>query len=359
MLSDDYRDFEQRVAAAIGVLNAAHGQLIALVAELMEADHWRGGGVRSPEHWLTVRAGVSHATARRLVTVARRRAELPAVMGALTEGVLTLDHAHVVAQFAPAYSDHQVAGIAEHATVSQLRSLLSRYRFAEPVAPQCAVDLERAPGGTQAELSEAEDVAVAAGSMSSWHDEHGRFHLAVEAPADDGALIKQSLDHARDVLFHDPPRGAARVTSYDALLAVCARSFASGQQPRDQARRDRFGVYLHLDTSGRGWLDGGRPVPPSLLKKITCDGAVRPVWQTEGVAVSVGRAQRVAPPHTRRLVIDRDGGCRFPGCGATGHLEAAPPAALGRRRADRHDQLDRVVPAPPRRAPSRRLQCER
>jgi hypothetical protein len=39
------------------------------------------------------------------------------------------------------------------------------------------------------------------------------------------------------------------------------------------------------------------------------------------VPVSVGRSLRIVPERTRRLVLDRDRGCRFPGCVATAHLE--------------------------------------
>jgi len=35
----------------------------------------------------------------------------------------------------------------------------------------------------------------------------------------------------------------------------------------------------------------------------------------------VGRAQRIVPIRTRRLVEDRDRGCRYPGCAATAHLQ--------------------------------------
>ena len=49
-------------------------------------------------------------------------------------------------------------------------------------------------------------------------------------------------------------------------------------------------------------------------------GTVQPVWQRAGVPVSVGRALRIVPERTRRLVLDRDRGCRS-GCVARAHLE--------------------------------------
>ena len=79
-------------------------------------------------------------------------------------------------------------------------------------------------------------------------------------------------------------------------------------------------MYVHLDT-GLGWLTGRPCLPRHIVNRLTCDAKLRPVWHTDGVPVSVGRAQRTVPRHTRRLVLDRDRGCRFPGCGSTGHLE--------------------------------------
>jgi hypothetical protein len=48
---------------------------------------------------------------------------------------------------------------------------------------------------------------------------------------------------------------------------------------------------------------------------------VHPLWHSHGKPVNVGRALRIVPMRTRRLVLDRDRVCRFPGCTATGYLE--------------------------------------
>jgi len=57
------------------------------------------------------------------------------------------------------------------------------------------------------------------------------------------------------------------------------------------------------------------------MRKLTCDGTLKPVWTQDAKPVSVGRSMRIVPERTRRLIEDRDGGCRFPGCGVTGFLE--------------------------------------
>jgi len=79
------------------------------------------------------------------------------------------------------------------------------------------------------------------------------------------------------------------------------------------ARRARYRVQVHLDTTG-GWLTGSPRLPKHVVDGLTCDGTLTPVWETDGHPVNVGRTHRVVPHRTRVLVLDRDRGCRFPGC---------------------------------------------
>ena len=107
------------------------------------------------------------------------------------------------------------------------------------------------------------------------------------------------------------------MTGAGALLEVCGRSLGSVESV---SRRDSFRVYVHLDVEG-GWLNGRPRLPGHLVAKLTCEGTLQPLWERAGVPVSVGRALRIVPDRTRRLVLDRDRGCRFPGCVATAHLQ--------------------------------------
>ncbi len=117
-----------------GELNRWHAELVALTGRLVEEELWGGGGFRSPEHWLTVRAGLSPARAQDVVLVARRRGELPTVSRQLAGGVISIDQAVVVAKYAPASYEASVGGFTPLATVTQLRRSLTRYAFADPAA---------------------------------------------------------------------------------------------------------------------------------------------------------------------------------------------------------------------------------
>ncbi|UIJ34729.1 HNH endonuclease signature motif containing protein [Allobranchiibius sp. GilTou73] len=305
------------VGVICGRLNAAHADLIDLVADLVRTESWAIGGIRSPEHWLTCFAGVSPATARDLVRIATRSVELPALSREVHSGRLSLGQAAVVAAHTPTGYDETVVDLAVHATVPQLRRALVKYDFATTTDE---ADTPPAP-------PDPFSVAAQPAELSMWFD-HDRFHLSYSAPADIGALVQQALAEAKDALFlaaagtstptDDPP--GRRVRMADAMAHLATRSLHVGTT--DVAgRADKFRIYLHLDTTGQGWLTTRGALPPHLLRKWTCDGLVQPVWETGGTPVNVGRAHRIVPRRTRRLVEDRDRGCAYPGCLAIHHLE--------------------------------------
>ncbi|MBO1765576.1 HNH endonuclease signature motif containing protein [Allobranchiibius sp. GilTou38] len=301
------------VRAICGRLNAAHADLIDLVTDLVREESWAIGGIRSPEHWLTCFAGVSPATARDLVRIATRSVELPALSREVHTGRLSLGQAAVVAAHTPVGYDQAVVDLAVHATVPQLRRALVKYDFSDqpdtdsPTPPPDPFSIAAQP----AELS--------------MHYDHDRFHLTYSAPADIGALVEQALIEAKNALFlatntTDTKDDGRRVRLADAMAHLATRSLHAGTT-EIAGRAEKFRIYLHLDTSGQGWLTKRGALPPHLLRKWTCDGLVQPVWETGGTPVNVGRTHRIVPRRTRRLIEDRDRGCAYPGCAAVHHLE--------------------------------------
>ena len=312
------RDPLAEIGLICGRLNAAHADLIALVTDLVEHDSWAISGIRSLEHWLTCFAGVSPATARDLVRIATRSGELPALSREVHSGRLSLGQAAVVAAHTPVGYDESVVELAVHATVPQLRRALVKYDFTTTDQP----DTAPAPPAIAAQPAEL-----------SMHYDPDRFHLSYSAPADIGALVEQALIEARDALFlattgeqSNPDQAAAdqaprpRVRMADAMAHLATRSLHVGTT-EVAGRADKFRIYLHLDTTGQGWLTKRGALPGHLLRKWTCDGTVQPVWETDGTPVNVGRTQRFVPRRTRRLIEDRDRGCAYPGCLTIHHLE--------------------------------------
>src|SRR6476469_532016 len=117
------------VASLAADLHDAHARLVDFVAAVLADGSWQAAGLRSPEHWLMLRAGLSRGQAAAVLLVARRASELPATAAALREGRISLDQAAVVARHTPAAYDESVAQFAEHASVTQLQRSVARYNF--------------------------------------------------------------------------------------------------------------------------------------------------------------------------------------------------------------------------------------
>jgi hypothetical protein len=288
------------VAEVCGIINAAEARLVAVISKVLDEGLWVGHGILSPEHWVAWQCGVSAGRARQLVTIARRRDELPAHAALLDAGEITVDQAAVVAKYAPAEKDAEIAAQTTQMTVSQLSRILSAYKFSDEPEPDKPVEEHRTMGfGT----------------------DDRRWWLRAEAPLDEGAAIEAALVAARDRLFNDAttPEDRNAIDWIDALLLVCERSQREGAAERPDS--DRHKVLWHLDCESDD--DGetlrlqahlGSVLPDRLRRYLLCDATVTPVLRIDGVPVSVGRAQHIVPDRTRRLVEHRDGGCRVPGC---------------------------------------------
>jgi hypothetical protein len=317
-------ELETELAVVCGGLNQLSARLVTLAAGALESEAWAGAGIRSPEHWLVLRAGLSPGRARQVVLMARRATALPVVMGQFASGLLSVDQVAVVARHAPSHVEASVAELAVSASVPQLSRVLSRYAFDPPTGeepdPEATGEPGRdgesaaEPGAASTEPPLDDGGRAAAPAELSMTTREGRFELRFSAPADAGALVQAAVAEAKDALF---AAGVPQVTWADALVEICQRSLAGVTSP---GRRDSFRVYVHLDADG-GWLNGAPRLPGHLVRKLTCEGTMQPLWERAGVPVSVGRALRIVPERTRRLVLDRDRGCRFPGCSATSHLQ--------------------------------------
>jgi len=78
------------------------------------------------------------------------------------------------------------------------------------------------------------------------------------------------------------------------------------------------------DDAGEGdcQLQDGPTLPPETARRLACDaGIVRLVENAEGLPLDVGRKTRSIPPALKRALKARDGGCSFPGCDSTRHVE--------------------------------------
>lgn len=309
----DVSALEAEIAELVGVINAANGQLVALVGDALSADLWKQWGIHSPAHWLGWQAGLTPAHAEGIVQLAARRAELPTAVAALRGGEISLDAAVAIGRRAPAGYDQSTTEFARVATMGQLNRCLAKHRYdpeTEKARPQPREDTR---------------------SFTSGIDDRGwwcKGRLAV----DEGAAIDQAVRTARDdryrALDADRPADAPapQVSLADGLLAVAEAALAHGAAAHPGS--DRYLVHLHLDATptaddptGVLSLHLGPPLPAALQSLLLCDATLRPVFEAHGAPISVGRTSRTVNQRTRRAIEHRDRGCRVPGCGRTFGLD--------------------------------------
>jgi hypothetical protein len=287
------RDLEERLKVVCGHLNAAHAQLVDVVAEVIEQDAWSGIGVRSPKHWLTWQAGIDPATADKVLRLAAAKLTHPAVTAVFDDGRLSLDQA-AVAVTAPVHVDATMAELAPLSTVAQLRI---EVRAATPPADPA----ERA---TPTE------------SVATWFDRDGRYHLRAELDADRGRVLDGALREARDRLFSD---GQHTVTTADALVDVAERALAAVLLDRQNLYR--INVFIDPTADLLATWGDGFPVPESIRRLLTCDGTITPTFVAQGRPFSVAPTIKGIPDRIRRLVLARDRKCRVPWCHNTRRLD--------------------------------------
>ena len=290
----DWHTASMAVGSLSGQVAQLHAQLVATTAQIIADDAWVGDGIRSVEHFLEFRTGLDRTTVRKLTMIAQRVDELPEAIALLNEGRLTLDQVAVLADRVPATHSADVTKFAENATVTQLRRGLAGW-FAEP---------------RKDEPAKVKPDALQFGRLDD------QFFLRyTTSDLMKAELIEQAIREAKDALF---TAGHADATLADGLVEVVHRSLDAVESPD---RRNRYRVLLHLDTDQQTWLHKKGALPGHLADQYTCDADVLPVWETDGKPVAIGRRHRIVPRRIRVLIEDRDKGCRYPGCQATGFLE--------------------------------------
>ena len=114
-------ELEAELAEICGHLNVLHARLVDKVAVALRDKAWFQAGIHTPAQWLAWQTGLSPGRAREIVRLAQLRVEeqFPTVMAAFEDGVLAVDQV-AVATKAPAWTDAQMCGLAQSATVAQV-----------------------------------------------------------------------------------------------------------------------------------------------------------------------------------------------------------------------------------------------
>ena len=273
-MSDD-RSPEDRVAHLVGLLNVVTAELVGVIGEVLRAGAWEGVGIRSPEHWVVWRCGVSPGRARRLVRMARALAALPAT-----------NELFRVAELAPSL------------TVPQLWRVLPSVPRKEPDPDRTADDDEV-----------GEPTGRCRRSVRFAHGDDGMWWCSVRLPADQGALVQKALEVGRDREFRlrhpdhdgaDHPGDPSDVSWADGLLRFAHAGLDALDAGAAAVRPpgERTQVILHLDAAREvpPRLHLGPVLPKGIGDYLSCDASVHYLLVRHGQPVAMGRRERTVNP---------------------------------------------------------------
>jgi len=293
-------------------MKAAQGEIVAALGEVERCQDYRDEGATSVEAWVVQRYGLSVASARGFVQVAKVAWDIPHLVGALRAGDISLDKVRALAEVATPETDREWREQAEQCSVRDL------------------VEIARTRAGAEAALGDP--TAPSPSRSQSDHDRRFlRFndaHRTVTAQLEPDAYaeVKTTLEAlAKEVPSDGETPWDQRLC--DAFVGLL-RAQASGSNPAGSATSGAspFFVVAHvpisslLEGSGHstvlaGELDHVGLIDSETLRRIACDATVAiAVDDDVGHTMYEGRARRFPTRAQRREIARRDRHCRFPGC---------------------------------------------
>ncbi|SOX52379.1 HNH endonuclease, partial [Mycobacterium ahvazicum] len=296
----------EELAELAGQRNAIDGRIVEIAAEIERDELCGATGARSVAALLGWKLALSSANAHTITTIAGRLEEFPRCAAGMAEGRLSLDQVGVIAAGAGQGSDEHYAGLAEVATVRQLRTAVKL----EP-RPQPDPRPEPAPSITQ-----TSDEEFTCWRIKLPHLDAAKFDAAL-ASHRDALFAEWKRDHAESDPEHRPPLPNAT----DALMRLVEAGWDSEATRRPHGQHTT--VVVHLDVQQRAAaLHLGPLLTDAERRYLTCDATCEVWFERDGEVIGAGRATRVINRRLRRALEHRDRSCAVPGCGATRGLHA-------------------------------------
>ncbi len=299
-------------------VTAAELEWLLLVAEFDDRQGWVGSGAMSCAAWLCRQVGLDMRAAREKVRVAHALQRFERFADAMAVGALPYAKARALTRVATLDTEEALLDVAMVATSNQVERLCAAMRRREPDA----LDSERR--------------AHAGRGVWVRHDD-AELEFTIRLPVEAGKALLASIDMfvSNDDLTvkHASRRADAVITM--AEHAVAHFDEAAGSEPR-------YLVSVHVDddvfdgddrypdpdsqcAASAGDSTGSDVavgVPTATAKRLLCDAVVEGLLEGDsGQITKVGERQRVPNRRLRRLILLRDGGCRFPGCDRKGWVD--------------------------------------
>ena len=223
---------------------------------------------------------------------------------------MSLEKVLTVASVATAATDVKFTTIARAASLAQLQRICGAYRDLDD--DDSAEKLEERHGRRRVTSQTLDSKLVRIVAVLE-PDEAAIVLAAVDARVEEAWRRDRSSDD------EVPPRELTSRRA-DALVELATEGLVEGPDPVMQG--DRIQVNVHVDADllagarddGICCIDGIGAVSPAVVRRLICDADVRVITNEIDGIFNLGRSQRTPNRRQRRLLKQRDGGCRYPGC---------------------------------------------
>jgi len=262
-------------------------------------------GALSARAWLRWRLNLTATTASERVAISRKLAALPTTERALADGDISYRHATLIVETAGQLGDKFEAQ-AETILVDAAKEL-------DPWRLQRAIwHLKHClePDGVLSDANKANSRRFL--SLSQTFD--GVYRIDGWLDAEGGAVLNTALNSVMGPRLADDDRSAPERRA-DAAVEMARRQLDGGQLPEVAGQKPHLAVSVDMATLSKepgsmaAELEWSQPIPAETARRLACDAAITPIIDGEADQTS-----RVVPGATRRALIARDKGCRFPGC---------------------------------------------
>jgi hypothetical protein len=146
-----------------------------------------------------------------------------------------------------------------------------------------------------------------------WNRESGMLDGRFSLPDLDGATVEKVFDEMIERMrpAKGQPWDSREHRGADALTELCRRYLDADRDAPTGGLRAHLVVQVPL--VGPATV-AGVPLPDAMVERLRADARVEPVLTRDGEPLRVGRTESVLSEKTKRVVKQRDGHCRWPGC---------------------------------------------
>jgi hypothetical protein len=332
------------IAVISAQIQTATYDLLVRLREFDKREGWGHHGAKSCAHWLAWRTSLAPGAAREWVRVARALEHLPVLSEAMRKGEVSYSKARALSRIATPETEFDLIELARAGTADHIEKIV---RACRRYGPKEEADKER-------RMHDSRYVHIS-------HDEDGMVILRARLDGVAGAVVVRALNAAAEALYQQAKRSGTERSACrdsaghelapgqrraDALVLLAEAALTGGLDPGTAG--DRYQVVVHVDAAvladvteqGVSCLSDGRHVlvgtrhgssprrsfgnplrgfpkeAAGTSRRVACDVAtVVMTHAPDGSVLDVGRKTRTISPALRRALVERDGGCRFPGCG--------------------------------------------